>query len=137
MKRSKELESPSNKATIDSDTQAHKKPRSTEQGGAASPIDHSSGDESKSSSNPSMIASTNQQLILTVNEVTDGEGHKNVMLSLSNVRPDTQLWAEQGDHVTAYVNFLQILVANTERMELQKAAEHVINTALALFPDIQ
>jgi len=89
-----------------------------------------------SSSNVPVVTASNQDLIVTIREDrTTATGKEVVMLSISNSRPDTALGATQGDHVTAYKSFLEMLITVSEGQSIKKLPYLIADVAKALLPD--
>lgn len=93
-------------------------------------------EQSGGSSDILVATATNQDLIVSVREATTtSSGKKVALLSISNSRPDTNLGKAQGDHVTAYKSFLEMLIAATEGGSLKKTVYIIAKTAKSLIPD--
>jgi hypothetical protein len=96
----------------------------------------SDSEQSSGSSDIVVTTASNQDLIVSVRETTTSSSSKKVaLLSISNSRPDTTLGKVQGDHVTAYKSFLEMLIAATEGSSLKKAAHIIAKTAKSLIPN--
>jgi hypothetical protein len=113
-------------------TPLKKKQKTTKDTGSGSDSETNSG----GSSDILVATASNQDLIVSVQEaITTSSGKKVALLSISNNRPDTNLGKAQGDHVTAYRSFLEMLMAATEGSSLRKTADIIAKTAKSLIPD--
>lgn len=93
-------------------------------------------DSSGGSSDIMVATASNRDLIVSVEEsLTSASNKKVALLSISNQRPDTALGKTQGDHVTAYRSFIEMLVTAVEGVPLRKAAVIISNTFKALLPE--
>lgn len=69
-------------------------------------------------------------------KVLDESGNKRVELAISDRRPPTYLGGEkQGDHVTAYIAYLHMLITAVEGESIQKAVHIIAGAATAILPD--
>jgi hypothetical protein len=118
-----------NRSNDDINTPLKKQKTSKNTGGS------SDSEQSGGSSDILVTAASNQDLIVSVREATtSSSGKKVALLSISNNRPDTNLGKAQGDHVTAYRSFLEMLMAATEGSSLRKTADIIAKTAKSLIP---
>jgi len=93
-------------------------------------------DSSRGSSDVPVVTASNQDLIVTIREAKTTAGGADVMLlSISNARPNTALGALQGDHVTAYKSFLEMLIAASEGQNIKKLSYLIADIAKALLPE--
>ena len=83
------------------------------------------------SSDALVEASTNEEILLVATEVNGI-----IKLMFSDDRPDTALNKKtQGDHATAYVNFLQMIVMASDGKGLKASAELIRDAAIAILPE--
>ncbi len=112
-----------------------KKRKISEDGKSASDTETSTGGSSEGS-DVLVATTTNQDLVVCVREaITTSSSIKVALLSILNSRVDTNLGKTQGDHVTAYRSFLEMLVAATEGNSLKKTANVITEIAKSLMPD--
>ena len=72
-----------------------------------------------------------KDLILSVREDFDNS----LRMFVSNSRPDTHLGSKQGDHVSAFVSFLQMLATVVEDENIKKVSHYLADVAKAVMPD--
>ena len=72
-----------------------------------------------------------QDLVLSVRESHDNS----LRIFVSNSRPDTHLGSKQGDHVSAFVSFIQMLATVVEDENIKKVSHYLADVAKAVIPD--
>lgn len=72
-----------------------------------------------------------KDLVLSVREDFDNS----LRMFVSNSRPDTHLGSKQGDHVSAFVSFLQMLATVVEDENIKKVSHYLADVAKAVIPD--
>jgi hypothetical protein len=70
-------------------------------------------------------------LVLSVRE----DLNNSLRIFVSNSRPDTHLGAKQGDHVSAFISFIQMLATVVEDENIKKVSHYLANVAKAIIPD--
>lgn len=92
--------------------------------------------DTTASSDLAMGATTTGGLIVSVREVkTAASGKEIALLSILPDRLDTNLGAKQGDHVTAYRSFLEMLITAAEGSTIKRAPKYIARVASALLPE--
>lgn len=94
-----------------------------------------SGSSSEDSGNDVAVA-TNSDLIVSLRETLTGENQRPIfLLSISNSRSDTILGKVQGDHVTAYQAFLEMLIIASEGYDIREVTTTIAKIAKAIMPN--
>ncbi len=70
-------------------------------------------------------------LVLSVREDLDNS----LRIFVSNSRPDTHLGSKQGDHVSAFISFIQMLATVVEDENIKKVSHYLADVAKAVIPD--
>lgn len=87
------------------------------------------------SSARTLYARQNQTITVSINEEIKYNQIRFVLfIAESSTRPKTALSKGQGDHVTGYVCFLEMLMEVTRGRSLQDCAEIIVETFIAVFP---
>jgi|GEM_PF-5731840 len=72
-----------------------------------------------------------EDLLLSVRETTNNK----LIILVSNSRPETHLGKKQGDHVSAFISFIEMLVAASEDKSAKKVATYFADIAKAVIPE--
>lgn len=72
-----------------------------------------------------------EDLILSVREI---DNHKLIIL-VSNSRPETHLGKKQGDHVSAFISFIEMLVTASEDKSAKDVAIYFADVAKSVLPE--
>jgi hypothetical protein len=103
--------------------------------GGADGSDHEESSDDRSS-DIMVTTADKQDLVVSVYEITGNDSNPGEMkLSISNTRPGTALGRIQGDHVTAYKCFLEMLMVAVEGKPLRLCARIIAETAMSVLPD--
>jgi len=95
-----------------------------------------SSSDSSGGSNPLVGVLQNQDIVVFVEEVLTSKTEKSIILiSISDNRPDTTLGSTQGDHVTAYKSFLEMLAFAMDGKKIKGVPLYITNLAIAIMPD--
>lgn len=98
--------------------------------------DNSSLQSSEGSSDQDIAVADNRNLIVSVTEAeTTVSKKKVILLSISNARPNTALGTAQGDHVTAYKSFLEMLTVAVEGKKVRKSSKVIVEVAKSILPN--
>lgn len=97
--------------------------------GSDSETDQSSGSDIE------MATATNQDLLVSAKMSETRTGKEIILISISNARPATSLGKKQGDHVTAYQTFLEMLVTSISGYKVKQTQKILVNVAKAILPD--
>lgn len=108
----------------------------SEKASSTSDLGEGAHSQSPGSSDLKIDTSLNQRLIVNIHEVTDEYGNKQIELAIADRRPPTHLGSDkQGDHVTAYIAYLHMLITAVDGESIQKAANIITEAAKAILPD--
>ncbi len=92
--------------------------------------------QSPGSSDVAMTGALNQRLIVDMYEGVDDKGNRKIELAISDRRPPTHLGGDkQGDHVTAYIAYLHMLITAVDGESIQKAVSIITEAAKAILPN--
>lgn len=93
-------------------------------------------DGSSNSSNLLVGVSQNQDILIFVEVVkTTNTGRSIILISISDNRPPTALGNTQGDHVTAYKSFLEMLASAMQGRNIKNIPKYLNSLAVSILPD--